>query len=288
MQQDFTPGKRQSVLIICMNYFNEEDTVAYVRSLFTQNYSSALRVLIVDNSTIEPPNTKLQSLQKESTQIRVLYPKKNLGYLGGAAWGLEVFLANQDLPDWVIVSNTDIEFLNKNFFQRLFDFYPNGFNGVVAPSILSGLTGCNQNPFMENRPTKYRMHFLKWIFMTYPTLVFYQFLAIIKSFIKKNRAMKRNDIIQQPITIYAPHGSFILFNKNFFLQGGNLDYEVFLFGEEIFIAETVKKQNLKIQFDPRLVVLHNEHATTGMIKNKKMARFMKEASAYCANRYFKD
>lgn len=282
------PSKHgQKVLVICMNYFSDEDTIAFARSVLSQNHSSAIQVLVVDNSTVKPPNVKLHPLQGDNNQVTILYPERNLGYFGGAAWGLKRYLETEELPEWVLVTNTDIEFPDQDFFRRLFELYPDGFNGVVAPSILSGMNGCNQNPFMKRRPSKYRMHFLKWVFMTYPTLFIYQSLAMIKSMIKKGKLADCNEVLQ-PMTIYAPHGSFILFDKKYFLSGGNLDYDVFLFGEEVFVAETVRRKKVEIRFDPRLSVLHQEHATTGIIKNKKMAKFVKESSAYCADQYFRE
>ena len=78
--------------------------------------------------------------------------------------------------------------------------------------------------------------------------------------------------------IYAPHGSCIIFNENYFKMGGNLNHISFLFGEEIFVAESAKKSGLKVQYEPQLRVSDYEHASTGFFYSRKIAGFMKQST----------
>ena len=86
--------------------------------------------------------------------------------------------------------------------------------------------------------------------------------------------------------IYAPHGSFIIFTKFYFLNGGNLKYPCFLFNEEVFVAETVLKLNLKVIYDNQLIVYDNEHVSTGTFRSKIIANYVAISSKYVAEEYF--
>ena len=87
---------------------------------------------------------------------------------------------------------------------------------------------------------------------------------------------------------YAIHGSFMVFNKSFFEKGGTLNYPSFLFGEELFIAETVRKLNLIQCYEPSLKINHNEHATTGVIKSKEKVAYLNQSYTYLLTTFFSE
>jgi GT2 family glycosyltransferase len=87
-------------------------------------------------------------------------------------------------------------------------------------------------------------------------------------------------------TIYAPQGSCLVFSRRYFEQGGSLEYPAFLFGEEIFVAETVLRLGLQVVYDPRLRVWHDEHASTGRLRSRKLARYVGQSAAYLADTFF--
>lgn len=284
----------QSVLVICVNYHSAEDTQAFVKDLLGQESPGSLRVIVVDNSDPERLDPRLSSIAEADPRVRVLHPGGNLGYFGGAAWALRQHLAGAPLTDWIVVSNTDIRFPGRDFLTRLFELYVDATCAVLAPAIHSTLSLKDQNPYMLRRPGAARMCFYKWVFRYYPISVAYQLMGLVK---QKLRALTRKIAAlvddgekmgqPRPRSIYAPHGSVILFSRSYFEAGGSLDHGVFLFGEEVFVAETARRLGLTVTYDPRLVVLHREHATTDMFKNRKMARYVREASAYCADKFFR-
>ncbi len=67
---------------------------------------------------------------------------------------------------------------------------------------------------------------------------------------------------------------------------GNLEHGVLMFGETITIAENAKSHNMKVRYEPRLNVIHNEHSTTGRIKSRKIVHYQWEAAKYTYNAYF--
>jgi GT2 family glycosyltransferase len=283
-----------STLTICVNYHNDEQTVHFVQGLLALRGVPDQKVIIVDNS--EPPavNSPLRDLARTDRRIWLRWPGKNLGYYGGAAWGLREHIKEFALPEWIIVCNTDIDLIQLDFLSKLCALYYASHYAVVSPAIISAASARDLNPYMKTRPTSFRMHFYKWTFRYYPISMIYQLLALLKNkilFILKRALVWSNANLDQkflvPQQIYAPHASFVAYNQKYFELGGTLDHGVFLFGEEIFIAETAKRLGLNIAYDPRLRIVHLEHSTTNIFKSRKILGFLREAAEYCADTFFR-
>lgn len=284
--------KASSILILCINYHSDEECVRFASELLVDKNLQMVHLLFVDNSETSTLEESLSTLKQIRGNFSVRYSERNLGYFGGAAWGLEQFLLQHEFPDWVIVCNADLHFPESDFIKRLVTYGNMHQHAVVAPAIISTLSGKDQNPFMASRPSKFRMRFYSVVFRFYPTLMLYSVLSLMKQkFLNLNgrRRTRRPcaaDSQEEPKAIYAAHGACIAFRCQYFEGGGDLCYGAFLFGEEIFVAETVRRLGLTIGYDPRLRVIHSEHKTTGYLPSQKMASFMGQAAAYCAKKFF--
>ncbi|MBT4763328.1 MAG: glycosyltransferase family 2 protein [Bdellovibrionaceae bacterium] len=269
---------RTKILIICINYCNEKDLFNYLNSLAKCTLNNNIEVYVVDNS--EEKKLDELHLKKIFTNTTLVSADENLGYFGGANCGFNKFKSNNDyVPQWVIVSNTDLEFKNSNFFNDLNKYCDLNKLGVIAPSIISGITKSDQNPHLLKRPSHIKMILLKMLFTNYIIFSLYHALYDFKRILKKTileliKVFKLNDNSPDIKQIYAAHGSFLIIHKNYFLKGGNLNYHSFLYGEEFFLAENIKKINLSIYYVPILQIHHREHATTGRIPSKKIHNFI--------------
>lgn len=283
----------QSVLLLCVNYKNEKDTLTFVKSIIKQKCTNLLKVIVVNNGEGENAGQYLLKLHKIDSRVNIMYPGRNLGYFGAVAWGLRQYLINRHLPDWIIVSNTDMSFKYDDFFEKLFLLYSDKTPAVIAPTIYSTATGINQNPHLLVKPSKMKLMFLSFVFKFYPSFIVYSVASFMKNkvyyFYKRIFGLikKGNSVdISEPKAIYSPHGSFIIFHRSYFEVGGNLEHGTFMFGEEITVAEKAKRLKLSVIYEPRLVVLHHEHATTGFLKSRRIARYQWEASVYCLKSLF--
>lgn len=275
------------ILVICTNYWNEEDTIDYVNELlFQQQTDSKLDIVVVDNNEIDGENPLLEGIKSASNNVEIYRNGINAGYYGAASWALEMYLKASEMPEWIIVSNTDIRFENQSFLSTLLELYAENAPEVIAPRIISASGELNQNPFMQKRPPAWRMHMYRSLFRFETTYRFYEMLHNVKTSMLKRRNPSEHVYCNKdaPYSIYAPHGSLVIFNKKYFKNGGTLDYGSFLFGEEIFIAETARTLGLGILYEPRITAIHKERATTKT--TKKIWRYMHESSTYCAKSYF--
>ena len=86
--------------------------------------------------------------------------------------------------------------------------------------------------------------------------------------------------------MYAPHGSIILFTKQFFLSGGDLRYPCFLFGEEIFVGEECALRELCVRYVPELVVHDMDHGSTSLQSARFISSEHMKSLHYLLDRYF--
>ncbi len=281
----------KSIALITINYKSLDDVCTYVESISQLDKKEELLVVIADNTGCFRSEESRARLSK-NVAWQIIDCGENLGYFGGARHAFSVFTESARLPAWTIVSNADVELRDKDFIPQLLNYPPDSDIGVIAPAILSQITGRDQNPHMEQRPSPAKINFIRWIFSSYPKVVAYHALWYALSYSKKTLLFfgsiafprrRRNETSsagQQSQDIYAPHGSFIILSRSYFARGGSLQYPSFLFGEECFVAESARARALRTVYDPSFVVHHREHATTGRIPSRQMARYMKDSSEY--------
>jgi GT2 family glycosyltransferase len=140
------------------------------------------------------------------------------------------------------------------------------------------------------------MSFYKVIFGNYYLQAAYEFISVAKYWLKAQIRGARASVLNRPgdnvpragsTPIYASHGSCMVFSRRYFASGGSIEYPVFLFGEEIFVAETARQLGLSVVHCPQLWVFDKEHASTGGVtRSRKVAGYMNEATQYLAQKYF--
>ena len=275
------------ILLICVNYLKPGETQRFVLSALDQTLpASSLRLAVVDNSP--PPGAGgVPDSLKSDPRVRAIAPGENLGYFGGAAAALRDHLKTHSMPEWVIVSNPDVYFPDRRVLQRLCDAHRGDEPAVIAPSIRTKDTSVDQNPYMRVRPSRFRMHLYRWIFSAYPIDVVYQGMSWIKHRALEASSRERPAASAlSPEKIYAPHGAFIALHRSYFERGGTLNHGAFLFGEEIFVAETVRRQGMTVLYEPALVIEHTERSTAAGLFNRETSRYRRQASRYLARTFF--
>lgn len=244
------------VIIYCVNYNSYDELKNYLESLNNAlvNSSVELSVVVIDNSQ------KMQDIQdKYLFELIHLKLGENLGYFGGAEYGIKNCGKNINDFDYSIISNVDLQ-VQEDFFIQLSALGVDESIGCVAPCIYSIGENRNRNPKVLSRYSLKKLQLLRLLYK-YPVLNF----IYTTVFFSKHR--KKVEESNQEI-IYAAHGSFMLFTKKFYDFIENMSYPVFLFGEELYIAENLRSRGLKTIYEPNLVVNDTDHASTSKMKSK--------------------
>src|SRR5947208_6891971 len=106
-----------------------------------------------------------------------------------------------------------------------------------------------------------------------------------KSWLAALRISSLPDHAAERESIYAAHGSFFIFSRRYFEAGGFLDENLFLYGEEISVAEICRSLGLLVVYEPSLCVLHKEHESTGKVLSRFTYECQKKAMQYVTSRY---
>jgi len=266
------------ISIIGIIYNTYPETIRYIDSLAplaTGDFS----LILVDNSDIEKPRDFLEKI-KSHQFLQYIETGKNLGYFGGARYGLAHYLQNHPTyPQWILVTNVDIVFISP-FFDLLKKLYDQENLGMIAPSIISQKWNRDFNPKILVRTSKGKIQFNQLIYSN----VLFQNMYFTGVYLYKwlRELARRKD---NPLTnpehnrrkIFAPHGSCLVFKDSYFRLGGTLDLPNFLFGEEIFVAETAARLGLDVIYDPELVIHDYEHASVGFFVTPGINKFYRES-----------
>jgi len=272
-------------LIVTVNFRHDECTRRFLESATKLNRFAECRVLIVDNKSGDDSMARIRRSSRSLNNVELCELPENAGYFGGARLALQRFIDQQRVPEWVIVCNNDIVFSDPEFLTRLFEKDPKHV-GVIAPSVISGITGYDENPSIRRRPSHFRMwRYRAWL-SNYYMMWFKQWLSPWTRRVRRRlRAWMTTSACDDPSAIYAPSGAFIVFTRNFFDAGGFIDDGSFLYAEEFRVAEMCRQLGLSIRHDPTLRVWHEGSQSTGRMLTRGVFLHQRAGFDYAFRRY---
>ena len=288
--------KGTKILTICVHYNNLTDVVSYLNNIFHQTNYLGHVVIVVDNSlNIGNGLSKFREYIR-SDRLVVYEPNKNLGYYGAASFALSRYTQIHSFPDWVIVSNTDVVIINRDFFEILIKKHNSCKKAaVVSPHIQSDSSPVEWISYQKERSSLRNIKIKKFVYNIYPLLILYDFYTYVRwlfrhKFLSVFYISKENakHLKEKEFIVYAPAGAYTIFKKSYFLAGGTLNLGTFLYGEEVFVAETARRLGVDIYHDPSLKIVHKGYATTNIFSSPQILKYKKDAMNYIYSDFFSD
>lgn len=264
------------ILISAVNYNSYPELNNYLISIDRAAgmcADASVFVVVADNST-ERKVVDISLYKNIQTEICVL---NNLGYLGGAQY---VINKCEDIRkyDYVIISNVDIE-MPSGFFQKLEEYRCEDDIAWIATKIWSREEGRDRNPKILSRYSKKKLKMINLMYK-YPILDYLY-----------NKTLYKRKVAYTPkpeMDLYAGHGSFMMLTKAFFLHYKRIDYPIFLFGEELYLAELIRKANMRVHYVPDLEVIDKEHVSTGKMRKSFYYKCNKESIDYILKCFYNE
>ena len=244
----------KKIAVFCVSYCSDHERDLYLSTIRNAAQKASN---IVDVDVFVSNNTK----------------EDNPGYFGAIKRLMQQVDVNN--YDYSIISNVDL-MLEEDFFQKLADYICSEDTGWIAPQIWSNLEERDRNPKVLNRYSLKKLQILR---------TFYQF-PILDTLYTSTFYKKKKYESHQAGQIYAGHGSFIILTRRFFELCDKIDYPVFLFCEEIYLAEMCRKAGLKVLYEPSLIVKDTEHASTGRMNHGFYCRCNYEAMQYIIKTFY--
>jgi len=248
-------GSIQNIAIFCITYNSYNELYAYLRSMdeaasLVKNMCQ-VTVFVTDNTEKNPQNIEFEC---KAICLKLFQVHKNLGYFGGAKYAMD--RVDLSVFQYVAISNVDLTF-DKQAFVDLLKLEVSENVGWLATQLCSLDEGRDRNPSVFHRYSKSKLQMLRFMFGV-PVLMW-----LYRNTFYKRKAIRRE---LPPMDIYAGHGSFILLTAEYFKRCGKVDYPVFLYGEELYIAEKCSQHSLVVRYEPSVCLYDKEHCSTGKMK----------------------
>jgi len=239
-----------------------------------------LNIVVVDNS-LEKKKPPFFNLSSEPNIKIEFFQCENLGYFPSAQLAIKELKLNLEEYKFSTISNVDVR-LSSDFFNKLFSLKLDQDVAVLAPSILSSSKKLDINPKILRRPSARKLK-LNSFFFRNPIL--HKLLVLIH--LARVKIIHKNDSANQKIfrDIYAAHGSFFIFTDNFF-KHISLNFPIFLFGEELYIAELTRKNDLRIIYNNDLQVFDEENISTSQLRSSEYCRLNRIALQYILHEFY--
>ena len=261
------------IAIYCVTYHSYDSLKNYLLSI---DYAMAqvadvvhLSVIVADNTS---PATPFLYTSK-NFELNILVTGENLGYFGAIRFAMQQICPTEH--DYVIISNVDV-LLPENFFASLINYNYEKNTAWIAPSILSKTPHFDFNPQAIKRYSNLKMRLLRLMFK-------YPLLLKLK---QRLLHMYRNFADYPSGSIYAGHGCFIILTKTYFEQCGIIQYPIFLYGEEIYLAEVCRQHQLNVMYTPEISVTDIGSVSTGRIPFRTFCKLNYNAIDYLIKEFF--
>lgn len=253
---------RSTLLWLLVAYRNLDQVDDFVDALRALPGSDRFSFAICDNS----PTSGVSRHSAEADTVFLSRPD-NPGYLEGALLGLDAYRDRGGVPDWVTISNTDLDFVTGNPIDAL-ERHDSAVPLVLGPRITEGASLIEKNPHVLERRSLGRLRANAAATWTPPMAMLYQVVSLARWTISSRRGTTRHDpeawAARCPAGthFYSPYGAVIFFSHGFFEAGG-LPRDVPLLSEEYFVAEAAADAGAEVLYEPRIHAHHAANITTG-------------------------
>lgn len=274
------------ICIVCVCHNTHKEFYDYYSSIRRSDAIKIADVIMLDNSD-KVSKFQVKSYQKMSeADERFTYARvKNKGYIGSAQYYLQTSQIGISNYDFLCISNVDL-LLKENFFSTLEGVFSQICDdvGMIAPKIITA-DNINKNPKAVVRPTLTNLLIRKLLFSSAATHLMLENAHLLRK--RRARHNERETKLKKVESIYAAHGSFFLFARPAIDAVMNNTYPVFLFGEELFFAELMKKYQLSTYYVEDLVIYDREHASTGAMKSADYRQHNRFALQYILETFYR-
>ena len=281
---------RVCIFAVCHNSYRESLIFLDSISRSVKDTEVELDVFFIDNSS-KVDNDFVKLIKSYRSKFGLHYIKsENLGYFPSINFVINehaIILSNYE---YTIISNVDLS-VSESFFITLGRLSVSNTIGVYAPSIRSNAIGVDRNPKIYKRPTHLKLKINQQLFrysFTYlilrlANIIRLKLMNVLRTSSPKNAEV---NIQSEGVQIYAPHGSFVIFTHKFIKKNNKFNYPVFLFGEEIYVAEKSREYNLDVIYLPDLVVFDDEHVSTSLMRPEIYRSYNYKALSYILRHFY--
>lgn len=255
------------VAVIIVNYNDAEQTVLYVNKI--KNYNNIQRIVVVDNLSTEKNSMDILG-KLDDEKVIVIQSDKNGGYSYGNNFGMKYLEKQNEVYDYIVVSNADIEVEESAIDKCLEVFEEDETVGIIAPRMYN-----SSGKPIRRSSWKIRTFSLDIIHST-------RFLELLFYWKLRNGEYSSKDYKQALLQVEAISGAFFIVRYKALKEANYLDENVFLFYEEDILAKKMQENGYKVLSRNDVKFVHYESKTIGKTLNyyHKMKELYKSKMYY--------
>lgn len=257
--------------------------VSIVRNLQGKDYG----IVIVDNASPNKSGKYLEKYYSRSEKIHVLLNQENLGFAKGNNIGYR-YATDVLKSDFICILNNDTIIEQNNFLDIIEKEYGESHFGVMGPKII--LKNGQTNPLYVRFPEKYffeeelQIHRrdywqMKWR-LNYPIVAIkllrnkiYQLIG--KEIHNRHAEYQQFSNLDEKYENVVLHGCCLIFSPQYIeCYQEAFHPDTFLYKEEELLYLRCKNKNLKMVYNPQLIIKHLEDAATNSIRKRRRKRIM--------------
>lgn len=281
--------KKVKLAVMVLHYNNVNDTLECVESFERNIDTDDYFILVFDNASPNGSGKELLEKLKGHKNVEVYLNDKNLGFGGGNNKGIEIIKEKYD-PEYLVLSNNDIVWLEKDFCKKLDEEFERCNFALLGPMIMTADGRCDSNPIFDTEYTryaaKYNLNFLKRKLRMYKLHMFGLYMGLrgiayrLFKGIRKKKPAPRKDrsdgIFLKRRENIVCHGCFMVFSKVFFSKFDGLDLRSFMYAEEDILYKHLMHEKMTTVYAPNILIYHKEGRSVGNTygKGRKKAMFL--------------
>lgn len=252
---------------VILHYNVIEETEKCIESIKKLNGYRDCYIIVVDNASSNNTGEVLKERYKEDKKIHVLLREKNDGFSRGNNEGCK-YAIQKYAPDFLIVTNNDVEFRQTDFLDRISKEYIANKFSVLGPDVYNPINNNHQSPMALKPPTKHEVE--KAIILNRIVLFLYPFVyPLMKKYYNKietNYSVNGYDNYLENVCL---HGACMIYSREYYEKREKIFYpETDFYYEEYIQALGCRYTGDRVIYQPAIQVFHMQgRATSTSMKN---------------------
>lgn len=260
-----------TICFVVLHYKNFSETDKCIQSILRMKDNLQAQIIVVDNSMNDESGKQVAEKYADQRKILVIPSEEEAGFSRANNIGYSYAKAHYN-PDFIIVSNNDIEFCQNDFIERLQKIYERTSFGVMGPDVVQFRTQNHQNPIAlktrtieeANGTIRKNEIALRHFQLAYPLLV------LAEKIWGKNTQNPNIDYGKEMEQVVL-FGACLIFSRDFIRSQEKAFFpETNFYYEEYILASRCNREGIKMLYEPSLRVMHESGAATKQsLRNKK-------------------
>lgn len=251
-----------TIVFLILHYGDIAVTKSCTDSILQLNTEDNIRIVIVDNDykKSEAERKQLDNQYADSSIVKIIKMTENVGFSRANNEGY-LYAKKHYQPDYIIVTNNDIVFEQKDFIEKIKFDYEQYEYAVLGPDILGYDDGKHQSPIDVQGRTLKQVDYTIWMNKVCLAMFSLVYPLLKWNFGRQKEAQSNTNVGYCEGIV--PSGACIVLSSLFIDKESKVFApETMFYYEEYILHERCRQKGHKIVFEPNVYVVHGDSVAT--------------------------